>query len=196
MGEAVAALAVEARRVWPDAQLGGRQLVRAAAVVALRSVATIAILLTLYYLIPVRARTPALEALWLALELLLFIGLLGVLVLRIIASEHPHLRAVSALSVVIPVFIIIFARAYLQVSTAFPHAFSTRLDQSTALYFTVTTFTTTGFGDITARSDGTRLLVTAQMVLDLVVLATTAKLLFGAAARVAGRVGPPPGGSG
>jgi voltage-gated potassium channel len=35
---------------------------------------------------------------------------------------------------------------------------------------TVTVFTTVGFGDVTAKSGGTRLLVTAQMVADLIIL--------------------------
>lgn len=42
--------------------------------------------------------------------------------------------------------------------------------QSSASYFTVTTFTTTGFGDNSARSPHARLLVTAQMILGAAIL--------------------------
>jgi hypothetical protein len=48
--------------------------------------------------------------------------------------------------------------------------FGQKLTHTDALYFTVTVFTTVGFGDVTAKSDGTRLLVTAQMVADLIIL--------------------------
>jgi Ion channel len=39
-----------------------------------------------------------------------------------------------------------------------------------SLYVTVTTFNTVGFGDITATSQTARLVVTVQMILDLLVL--------------------------
>ncbi|MGO9456769.1 MAG: ion channel, partial [Acidimicrobiales bacterium] len=39
---------------------------------------------------------------------------------------------------------------------------------------------TVGFGDITAKSDGARLLVTGQMMLDLVVLGVVVKLILNA----------------
>jgi hypothetical protein len=49
-----------------------------------------------------------------------------------------------------------------------PANFSTHaLTRTDALYFTVTVFSTVGFGDITAASQSARLVVTAQMLLDL-----------------------------
>ena len=58
-----------------------------------------------------------------------------------------------------------------QVTWASPASFSThQLTRTDALYFTVTTFTTVGFGDIIPASQGARLVVTAQMILDLLVL--------------------------
>ena len=54
------------------------------------------------------------------------------------------------------------------------------MTRTDALYFTMTTFTTTGFGDITARSEGTRLIVTVQMLLDLIVLGFGVRLFIGA----------------
>jgi voltage-gated potassium channel len=52
-----------------------------------------------------------------------------------------------------------------------PANFSTdTLTRTDALYFTVTTFATVGHGDISATSQSARIIVTAQMTLDLLVL--------------------------
>jgi hypothetical protein len=59
-------------------------------------------------------------------------------------------------------------------------SFSQPLTRTDALYFTVTTFSTTGYGDITAKSQTARLLVTFQMLADLVVLGFGVKVLLGA----------------
>ena len=54
------------------------------------------------------------------------------------------------------------------------------LTHTDVLYFTVTVFTTVGFGDITGTSQSARLAVTAQLLLDLVALACAEGLrLFG-----------------
>ena len=48
--------------------------------------------------------------------------------------------------------------------------FSEPLTRSSALYFSVTVFSTVGFGDITAKTDPARLVVTGQMLLDVILL--------------------------
>ena len=58
-----------------------------------------------------------------------------------------------------------------------------QLTHTDALYFTVTVFTTVGFGDVTAKSEGARLLVTGQMVTDLIILGIGAKIILGAVTR-------------
>ena len=57
------------------------------------------------------------------------------------------------------------------------------MTRTNALYFTVTVFTTVGFGDITAQTDAAWLLVTGQMVLDLIVLGVGARIVVGAIGR-------------
>ena len=49
-----------------------------------------------------------------------------------------------------------------------------------ALFFTVTVFATVGFGDITATSQVARVVVIAQMILDLLVLGLVVKVFLGA----------------
>ena len=53
-------------------------------------------------------------------------------------------------------------------------------DYADALYFTITVFSTVGFGDITAKTELARILVSIQMMFDLAVFGLVAKLIFGA----------------
>jgi hypothetical protein len=57
-----------------------------------------------------------------------------------------------------------FALTYHLASLGHPSAFSEPLSRVDALYFTLTVFTTTGFGDITAQSQFTRLVVSGEMI--------------------------------
>ena len=54
------------------------------------------------------------------------------------------------------------------------------LTRTDSLYFTVTVFATVGFGDITATSQTARVVVIAQMLLDLLVLGLVVKVFLGA----------------
>jgi voltage-gated potassium channel len=54
------------------------------------------------------------------------------------------------------------------------------LTRTDSLYFTVTTFSTVGYGDITATSQAARLLVTVQMILDLLALGLGIRVFIGA----------------
>jgi hypothetical protein len=98
------------------------------------------------------------------------------------------LRAAVAMATIIPLFIVLFAWIYLTLARSQPAAFGVPLDRSSALYFTVTVFSTVGFGDITAKTDVARLVVTVQMLADLAVLAVVIRLIFGAASRSEARL--------
>jgi voltage-gated potassium channel len=62
-----------------------------------------------------------------------------------------------------------------------PRTFSQALDHVQALYFTITIFSTVGFGDITPKTDTARVLVSVQMLLDLVIIGAAVRLIFSAA---------------
>ena len=79
-----------------------------------------------------------------------------------------------------PLFVIIFALVYVTMSDMQPDSFTQPITRVTGLYFTVTVFTTVGFGDIVARSDTARAFVTAQMVLDLIILGGLVRAILGA----------------
>ena len=151
--------------------------------IVLRAVATTALLFAAYYLTPVRARTPIQELLWLLAALAAFVAIVALQVRLIINTRHPRLRAVEALTVAVPLFLIVFARIYLTLSTYTPGAFSAHLNRTGSMYFTITVFSTVGFGDMTPKTDFARLIVCTQMLLDLVVFGAVAKLLLGAVER-------------
>ena len=81
----------------------------------------------------------------------------------------------------IPLFLVLYAWIYLTLSQSDPSSFSTRLDHTEGLYFTVTVFSTVGFGDIVPKVDVARLVVMVQMITDLAFIAIVVRLIFGAA---------------
>ncbi len=123
----------------------------------------------MYYLLPLDHITSVPLALAGGL-LILLVGVAWQL-RAIVRAKEPAVRAVVALASTVPLFLLLFASAYFTMARASPANFSThQLTRTDAPYFTVTTFSTVGYGDITAASQSARLVVTAQMILDLLVL--------------------------
>ncbi len=100
---------------------------------------------------------------------------------RVVHAKLPGLRAAEALAVVVPIFLLLFSTLYLSLSHTSSSIFSQKLDHSSALYFTITIFSTVGFGDIVPATDAARLIVSAQMIVDLVIIGVVARLLINAA---------------
>ncbi|MBD3927132.1 two pore domain potassium channel family protein [Nocardioides cavernae] len=172
----------------PGVVASRRQVWAQGLIVLSRVVVTVSLLFATYFLIPTR-QADGFEIWWLVLQLCVFVAIVGAQVPAIIRSRHPVLRAIEALAVLVPVYLLIFARIYLANSENDPAGFSRTLDHVTALYFTVTVFATVGFGDIVASSESMMLLVTAQMLLNLVVLGLGIRLLTSAARRGIARRG-------
>ena len=145
-----------------------------------RSLATTIVLVGLYYLLPLdRLASVPLAVLLLGGMLILVVMTAGQ-VRDILKAEFPALRAAEALATSVPLFLLLFAAAYYVMERASPGSFSHSLTRTDALYFTVTTFTTVGYGDITATSQSARLVVTVQMLLDLLALGLGVRVLLGA----------------
>jgi hypothetical protein len=103
-------------------------------------------------------------------------------------ARYPRLRAIAALTSSVPLFLILYAAAYYLMSAGDPKSFSESLTRVDALYFTVTVFSTVGFGDIWPRSEPARILVMTQMFGDLLVIGLVAKIFTTAVGRgLAGR---------
>jgi hypothetical protein len=169
-----------------------------------RSVGTAALLLVLYYVLPIESRPHQSVALRLGVALAFFVAILVNEIRLITIHARPMLRAAVAMATVLPLFLVIFAWIYLTMSHSDPTAFGGPLDRTSALYFTVTVFSTVGFGDIAPKSDPARLVATVQMLSDLAMFAVVIRLILGAAARgmtrqeapAANPTGPVPTGSG
>ncbi len=100
---------------------------------------------------------------------------------RISVAALPELRAIEALGIVIALFLVLFSGVYLAMSHESPFTFTRPLDHTQALYFTISVFSTVGFGDITPKTDTARLVVSAQMLLDLAIIGAAVRLIFNAA---------------
>ena len=149
----------------------------------LRAAATSAVMIVLYYVLPLGSRSFTHIILELAIGIALLSATIAWQVRAIVRSTYPGIRATQALAVTTPLFLLLFAATYYILGLDDPSSFSERLARSDALYFTVTVFSTVGFGDITPQAEGTRLVVAAQMLLDLVVLGLGIQVILGAVQR-------------
>jgi hypothetical protein len=154
-----------------------------------RTVLTVVGLLVLYYLLPLdrgfRSRT-----LLILLTGLLTVGLLVAWQVRtILRARHPALRAIEAIALSIPLFLLLFAAAYVLLAGTDPHAFTEPLNATDGLYFVITVFATVGFGDITPVTEVARVLTTVQMVGDLVLIGLVLRLFLTAVDRGRRRAG-------
>jgi hypothetical protein len=154
---------------------------------ALVSVGTSALVLLVYFVVPVENHPHNRILLRLTVGLVVFGIALVYEVRAILKSERPILQAANAMALVIPIFIVVFSWTYLTISRSAPGAFTQHLDRVGALYFTVTVFSTVGFGDIAPVSTAARLTVTAQMVCDVIVIAVVIRLILEAARGSFGR---------
>jgi hypothetical protein len=166
-----------------------RPTLRTGLLAILRAALSVAALCAAYFLIPTRSGDAGSDWPWLILSMCVFGVIVGIQVPAITRARYPVLRAVETLAILIPVYLVIFARIYLSTSLADASAFNEPLTTVTALYFTVTVFASVGFGDIVAHSDSMRLVVTLQMLLNLVVFGVVIRLLASAARRGVARRG-------
>ncbi len=148
-----------------------------------RSLVVVVALLVVYYLVPAASERNGQVVLRLGVGMALFAAVVVYEVRAILTAKEPTLRATVAMATIIPFFLVIFAWVYFTLDKSQPSAFGAHLTRSSCLYFTVTVFSTVGFGDITPKTDLARLLVTVQMLLDLAVIAAVVRLVFGAATR-------------
>jgi voltage-gated potassium channel len=150
------------------------------ALAALRVVTATAAEVVVFYALPLspdgRASPWALGAMVIGA---LFV-ILGLQVVAIIRSPLPGVRAVEALAAAVPLLLLTFAAAYYMLSSASTSNFTEPLGRTDAIYFATTVFTTVGFGDITPVGHTARIVVTAQMLIDLLLLAAGLKVIVGA----------------
>ena len=148
---------------------------------AFRILVSVVLLFALYGALPAADRTGAGTLLQLFVGLIIFGAVLGWQVLKIMGAEHPELRAAEALAIAVPIVVIVFAFTYLSMSHVQPGSFSEPLSHVRAIYFVITVISTVGFGDITPKTDAAMIVVSFQIMLDLVLLVGIVRAVFFAA---------------
>lgn len=146
----------------------------------LRGLLTATLLLVLYYVLPLDRPFDVAAEVGLIVGLLAFAVLVAWQIDAIMHADRPRLRAVEALSVSLPFLLVLFATTYFLIGSDRADAFTEPMSRTDALYFTVTVFTTVGFGDIAPTSDIARVLATIQMLVDLVALGVIGRVVLGA----------------
>jgi hypothetical protein len=146
-------------------------------VAVLRMVGVAVGLLTIYFLIPFDRASAAMIPVVLAVAVVI-VSTVNVLLLRSVnRGTYPMLRGVEALVTSLLVLVVTFAQLYLILSSEDPGAFDEVLDHVGALYFTLTTLTTIGYGDIAPVTDAARIVVMVHMVVNVVVVVVFVRLV-------------------
>jgi len=148
----------------------------------LRGLLTATVLVVLYYVLPFRSLSGDTALRFLA-GFLIFIGITVWQVKTITGSRYPALKAAQALGLILPLYLLVFASTYYVMERTSAANFSEPLTRTDALYFTVTVFSTVGFGDITPKSELARIVLTFQMLGDLAILGAGVHVLLGAVRR-------------
>jgi voltage-gated potassium channel len=148
---------------------------------SLRALATTTVLVTLYYVLPLDTKSDAWVVTQLVFGLVAVAGILAWQVRTIIGSEFPGMRALQTLFVAVPFYVLTFAATYFLIAGSDGGNFGASLSRTDALYFTVTVLSTVGFGDITPKSEMARVVVTVQMLANLILIGVGLRVLLGAA---------------
>jgi hypothetical protein len=105
---------------------------------------------------------------------------------KVAQADHPVLRAIEAIVFTLLLFLVLFASVAVQLEAQVSGSYSEPLDKVDAFYFAVTTLATVGYGDITPVTTTARLVVTLQMLGNLVLLGVAVRLVGRATQRERG----------
>jgi Ion channel len=157
-----------------------RRQFRKVVLTLLKALASTVALVVIYYLLPLDDTSIGVAVGMLVVGLLALIVLVTFQVRSIIKAPYPALRAVDALATSVPLFLLLFAATYFVMGSIAADNFSEPISRTDALYFTITVFSTVGFGDITAKTEVTRALVTGQMLAGVVIVGLGARIIVDA----------------
>lgn len=138
------------------------------------------VMVTAYYCLPIDSPPCALSSLELVGGLAAVAALVACRIRVIRRVPLRRLQALEAFALAVPTFLLLYATAYFSIERSSVTSFNERLSRSDALYFTVSVFSSVGFGDIVPRSQPARLVVTTQMICDLALLGAAARFVLDA----------------
>ena len=153
---------------------------RYATLALVRSCVVTTAIFVAYFSLPFTLSLDGGAALVLLAGLLVVSGLLVWQLRGVIRSSYPVVRTITALVTVLPFFLVVFATTYYISGVSGSGAWSERLSRLDALYFTVTVFSTVGFGDIVPVSGLARVLTMTQMIADVILVGFVAKAMVAA----------------
>jgi hypothetical protein len=147
----------------------------------LRSTLSIVVALVVYLRIPLGGFDEERSIFEFVLGLLIIVVILALQTRSVVDSPYPLIRTVEALATTGPLFLLIFASTHYSIDTLQPGSYTQPMTRVDALYYTVTTFATVGYGDISPVSQTARIVATVQMLLGLVFIGIVARFITGAA---------------
>src|SRR3954470_4127190 len=148
-----------------------------------RTTITVAGVIVLYYVLPLDRPFGGRTAVALVSGLVAVGLVVAYQVRAILRSGKPTLRAIQAVALSLPLFLLLFAVIYQFLSSSDPGSFSEPMTRTDGLYFVVTVFSTVGFGDIAPVTEVARVVTTVQMVGDLVLIGVVLRVFVAAADR-------------
>ncbi|WP_256794779.1 potassium channel family protein [Terrabacter sp. Ter38] len=146
----------------------------------LRVVLSLVVAVVVYFRIPLTGASEARSVATFVSGLVIVVVVLAFQTRGIVRSPFPLLRTVEALATTGPLFLIVFASSHYVIDNIDPDSYTQPMTRLDALYYTVTTFATVGYGDISPVSQTARLVATLQMLLGLVFLGLVARVITGA----------------
>lgn len=147
----------------------------------IRPLVSCAVLLGLYFVVPLR-RVDHSGGVFVVRLLVTIAGfilvawLVGRQVRRALGDQQRLAERVGILFTIVTLVVVFFAAVYYVLGSQFD-GLSTRVD---SLYFTVVTLCTVGYGDIVPVSQTVRMIVTVQMLFDLVIVTSAISVVVGA----------------
>ncbi|HEX6247129.1 MAG TPA: potassium channel family protein [Nocardioidaceae bacterium] len=163
---------------WETMPAGVRR--RVAGLALARSLFIAAAIVVGYFVLPMTGSLALSGLLVLVGGLTAIAALIAWQIREILRSHYPAVRAIGALVVSVPSFLVVFSTIYYLMESSDPGSWSEPLTRLDALYYTVTVFATVGFGDITALSQGARAVTTLQMIVGLALVGVIARVVVGA----------------
>ncbi|RDI49677.1 potassium channel family protein [Nocardia mexicana] len=142
----------------------------------LRPLGTTTVLVTAYFVLPLRHISGFSAILLVAIGGVVVAVVCAWQIRKVLRAEYPFAQAVEALAATFGCYLVGYAVAYFLLAEQ-PDTFNAPLTRLDALYFCVTVFTTVGFGDIVATAQSSRAIVLTQMIGNLILLGLAVRLL-------------------
>lgn len=140
-----------------------------------RPVLAACILLVGYFLLPFNQES-SLNVVGSIVGALLLLAFCAWEIRAFLHAKYPLAAAMEMLAALVTLYLVSFSSVYFLMSDYHPGSFNEHLGRMDALYFCLTVFTTTGFGDIDAISQSARIGVSLQMIANLILLGLGARL--------------------